>query len=211
LSGKIKCKIVNWDEIHRKCKTVAAKIEKSGYKPDMMIALARSGFVPGRILSDILGVTDLVGLKVEHWLDTTAHHKEKATLPYKIPLKVKGKKVLVVDDIVDTGKSMALSVDYIKSFDPEQLKVAVLQHITASQFIPDYYAVKIKSWTWFIYPWNLTEDLCNLMMKQIEADPNIYKNLGKASQKIKEKYGITVESKLLREIRATLKRRGKIK
>jgi len=207
---EMRCRIVTWDEIYRWCKNLVAKIEKSGYRPDTLIALARSGFVPGRIISDLLGITNLLGLKVEHWLDTTGQHRDEATIPYKVPFKLRGRKVLVVDDIVDTGKSMKVSVEYIKRFNPEELKVAVLQYITSSEFIPDYYAVKVRGWAWFVYPWNLTEDLCNLMERAIKTDPNICKNFREASRKFKEKYGLDVEPKTIKEVITTLEKRGRI-
>lgn len=186
------------------------KIEKAGYKPDTIIALARSGFVPGRILSDFMGVTNLVGLKVEHWLDTTGQHKEEAKIPYKVPFKIKEHKVLVIDDIVDTGKSMSVAVNYIKIFRPAQVKVAVMQYILTSEFIPDYYAVKIKEWTWFIYPWNIIEDLCNLAVRLIKAEPSLSKNLNKLDLKFKEKYELNIESQLMKVITSTLIKRAKI-
>ena len=206
---EMKCKLVSWDEVAQMCKVLASKIEADNYIPDTIIGLARSGFIPSRLLSDMLGVTDLVALKVEHWLDMTGKHKEEATIPYKIPFRIEGRKVLVVDDIVDTGKSMNISVEYLRQFKPAQLKTAVMQYITASEHVPDYYAVKVEDWTWFIYPWNLYEDLGNLSLRLLKVSGKPLK-AEEFKAGMLEKYGIDVDLELLREALVRLERRGKI-
>lgn len=164
---KINCQFVSWENVAEWSERLSKKVVESSYKPDTIIALARSGFIPGRLISDFLGISDLVCLKVEHWLDTTAEHKENATIPYKIPFKLEGKRVLVVDDIVDTGKSMEESVKYIKTFKPRDVRTAVMQYFDTSIHKPNYYSELIsgKNWAWFVYPWNVIEDLGNLIAK----------------------------------------------
>jgi hypoxanthine phosphoribosyltransferase len=206
----MKCRLVTWVEVHEMCKGLAEKIQKSNYKPETIIALARSGFVPGRLLSDMLGITDLVCLKVEHWLDMTGEHKDKATIPYRIPFKVEGRRVLVVDDIVDTGKSMTVSVDYLKHFKSSELKVAVMQYITASEYVPEYYAVKVDDWVWFIYPWNQVEDLSNLTVRLMKSHAGDEWTLRKINEGFKDKYGLEVGYDTLTEVASILERRGKL-
>jgi len=208
LAVEMKCKLVSWEEVVEMCKTLASKIEADGYIPDMIVGLARSGFVPSRLLSDLLAVTDLVALKVEHWLDTTGEHREEATIPYKTPFPLEGKRVLVVDDIVDTGKSMNISVDYLRQFNPSTLKTAVMQYITASEHKPDYYAMKIEGWTWFIYPWNLYEDLGNLSAKLLKAAGKPL-TLQELAEGFKEKFSVEVKLGLLEEALTRLQRMGK--
>ncbi len=208
MTVELKCKLVSWNEVVEMCKKLAAKIEADGYIPQTMVGLARSGFVPSRLLSDLLGVTDLVALKVEHWLDTTGEHREEASIPYKIPLPIEGKRVLVVDDIVDTGKSMNLSVQYLRRFKPAMLKTAVMQYITSSEHVPDYYAVKVEDWTWFVYPWNLYEDLGNLAIKLMKAAGKPL-SLQEFKEDFKEKFTLELDEKLLEEALARLQRRGK--
>jgi len=208
LAYELKCRLVSWDEVVGMCKTLASRIEADGYLPDTIVGLARSGFVPSRLLSDLLAVTDLVALKVEHWLDTTGEHREEATIPYRTPFKLEGKRVLVVDDIVDTGKSMKVSVEYLAQFKPSTLKTAVMQYITSSIHKPDYYAVKVEDWTWFIYPWNLYEDLGNLSLRLLKAAGKPL-SLGQLAEGFREKFNVEVEEDLLEEALTRLERRGK--
>ncbi|MCG2909440.1 MAG: phosphoribosyltransferase, partial [Stygiolobus sp.] len=95
---KIKVKVVTWDEVVEWSTKLAEMIKEDKFQPDVIIAIARGGLVPARILADVLGVMDVLAIKVEHWVETASHVPEaKIKYPYKVDLS--GKKVLIVDDI----------------------------------------------------------------------------------------------------------------
>jgi hypoxanthine phosphoribosyltransferase len=48
-------------------KTLALKIKKSGFKPDLTIGIVRGGLVPARVVCDFLLQKDLAAIKVDHW------------------------------------------------------------------------------------------------------------------------------------------------
>ena len=205
---KFECEVMSWEHFYRLAKEVANKIKSSGYVPDMVIGLARGGWCLARVLCDFIGVKDLVSLKVEHW-GITATPDGKAKLKYPFNIDLTGKKVLVVDDITDTGESMRISVDYVKTLNPSEVRTAALRHIEGSKFKPDYYAEKI-TWRWVIFPWNFVEDLCNLVEKvQSEVDKPSDTKLLKA--KLKEYFKVDVDEETVREILAELDRRKKLK
>ncbi|RLG98124.1 phosphoribosyltransferase [Candidatus Bathyarchaeota archaeon] len=205
---KFECEVMSWEHFYRLAKEVANKIKSSGYVPDMVIGLARGGWCLARVLCDFIGVKDLVSLKVEHW-GITATPDGKAKLKYPFNIDLTGKKVLVVDDITDTGESMRISVDYVKTLNPSEVRTAALRHIEGSKFKPDYYAEKI-TWRWVIFPWNFVEDLCNLVEKvQSEVDKPSDTKLLKA--KLKEYFKVDVDEETVREILAEVDRRKKLK
>ena len=205
---KFECEVMSWEHFYRLAKEVANKIKSSGYVPDMVIGLARGGWCLARVLCDFIGVKDLVSLKVEHW-GITATPDGKAKLKYPFNIDLTGKKVLVVDDITDTGESMRISVDYVKTLNPSEVRTAALRHIEGSKFKPDYYAENI-TWRWVIFPWNFVEDLCNLVEKvQSEVDKPSDTKLLKA--KLKEYFKVDVDEETVREILAELDRRRKLR
>lgn len=73
--------------------------------------------------------------------------------------------MLIVDDITDTGESMKLAYDYVKSLSPSEIRTSAMLHITRSNFKPDFYSEEVneEKWAWFIFPWNVYEDLDNLI------------------------------------------------
>lgn len=163
-----------------------------------MVGLARGGWVLSRVLCDFLEIKDLVSLKVEHW-GVTATPDGTAQIKYPFEIDLTGKKVIVVDDITDTGQSMKVATDYIKTMNPEEIKTATLMHIEGSEFIPDYYGDKVQ-WKWYIFPWNYTEDMCNIVPKLAEKTdtPSEIKEM------LKEYHGIKIEeaeiSRILDEV-----------
>jgi hypoxanthine phosphoribosyltransferase len=82
-------------------------------------------------------------------------------------IDLSGKKVLIVDDICDTGKSLIVAKEFVqKNWKPAEIRLATMQHIEpVAQITPDYYVDLVKDWTWYMYPWNYVEDMVNLVKK----------------------------------------------
>ena len=209
MEGDFNCELVSWEHVHTLSKVVAKNVRKSRFQPDMIIGLSRGGLVPSRNLADFLGVKDLISIKVEHW-GVTATKDGKAELKYPIKIDLKGKKVLIVDDITDTGDSMKLAKDYVKSLGPAEIKTTALIHINHSKFVPDFYAEEIDKdkWTWFIFPWCFVEDLVSLIDKLIENDNN--KDLPSIKKDLEKRFKINVEDEALINVLEELEHRKMI-
>ena len=190
-SEGFKCNLLNWTDVFNLAKAAAKKIEDSGYRPDFIVALARGGLVPARTLSDLLGIKDVAAIKVEHW-GVTARPDKKAHIAHGINVDLSGRKVLIVDDITDTGESMRVAIDAVQKLNPAEIRTVALQHINGSKHVPDYYAEEIQTWTWMIYPWNFVEDLTNLLGKLLaKGEPLTTEEL---KDRILEHFGIDVSA-----------------
>jgi hypoxanthine phosphoribosyltransferase len=196
---------MNWNRFYALSREVARKIKLSGYKPDVIIGLARGGWILSRVLCDFLGVRDLFSVKVEHW-GITASPDGEARVKYPLSLDLSGRKVLVVDDITDTGESMKKAVEHVKALGPAEIRTAALRHIEGSKFIPDYYGEEIE-WRWVIFPWNYVEDMCNLIPKALVLEDGRV-DFESTKAKLKERFGISIDSDALEEICAECKSRG---
>lgn len=169
-----RCKLVSWEEISKWTFQVAKKIRNSRFHPSVVIGLTRGGWVPARLLCDHLKVKKLYAVKTEHW-GVTANPDGKALLTQELNISIQEDNVLVVDDITDTGESLMLAMAHLSIMHPRQLHSATLLHITHSKFEPDYYTVEVpkEKWTWFIFPWNLNEDLRTLTPKTIHRPSSV--------------------------------------
>ena len=192
---KVKTRLVTWDEIVSWSRKLAKKIKESGYKPSIVIAVARGGYIPARLLCDFLGIENLVSIQSQHWTEA-AKMAEKAIIKFEYKLDLKGMKALLVDDIVDTGESLLLAKKFIESeWKPSELRIAALQWISpVAKFKPDYYVIEVKEWTWFQYPWTRLEDVTQFLRRMLSEEGKTKKEwtYDEIVEKFKEWYGIDV-------------------
>ena len=201
-----KCYLVSWDEVSMLAKKLAFKIKNSGFKPDLVIGIARGGLVPARIVCDYLLQKDLSAIKVEHW-GIAAIALEKAEIKFPLPIDISGKKILIVDDVVDTGDTFIVTMDYIKGKNPLEVKSSVLHYKTCSTFVPDYWAEKQDEWKWVIYPWAVYEDLTGFI-ERVLIKPVTHEEIRKA---LKSNFDIRISKKDLVEMLDDMHAAGKIR
>ena len=161
----IRCYFVSWDKAYRLGRKIAHKIKASGFVPDIVIGVARGGLVPARIVCDFLHQKDLTSIKVEHWGIAVTHGTARIKFPLPEEMDISGKKILVVDDVADTGDSYHVIVNHIMEKSPADVRTAVLQYKTCSTFVPDYWGEKHDTWKWIIYPWALYEDMTGFIKR----------------------------------------------
>ncbi len=174
---------------------VARKIKKEKFKPDYIIGITRGGWIPSVLLSDELGIKNLLSIKIEHW-GITAQRDKKAHLVVPLNLDLEGKKILLVDDLTDTGESIQLALKHLKEKKVREVKVAALIHKAQSKFIPDFFAQRVEQWKWIILPWNINEDIKNLM-KKVSQKRLSAKEMKK---KLKEEFELEIEEKLMKRV-----------
>lgn len=210
---RVPVKLVSWDEVVEWARGLARRIKESGYRPTVIIAVARGGYVPARLLCDFLGVENLLSIQSQHWTEA-AKAAEKAVLkfPYKVDLR--GHKALLVDDIVDTGETLMLARDYVlREWRPDELRVAALQWISSvAKFKPDYYYLEVREWVWFQYPWTRLEDTMQFIKRMMEE---VAKEEGKrewsydeVKERFREWYGIDVGDEYYRDALEMLVEKG---
>ncbi len=205
MAEKIPCKILDWNDVYSLTEKVAAKVKKAKYQPDIVIGLARGGWFTARLLCDFLGVKELVSLKVEHW-GVTARPDGKAVIKYPFKLDLSDKKVLIVDDITDTGESMKVAADYVsQQLLPSAVRTAVLQNISkTSKYEADFVGAQV-AWNWYVYPWNFFEDMRNLVPKAFEEDEEL--TPGQIRDRCAKLYGFRLQNDRLLEVLADLRHR----
>jgi hypothetical protein len=201
-----RCELISFNEVLRLSKTLARKIKASGYMPDLIVAIGRGGYVPGRLVSDFLLFSDLTSMKIEHYT-RAADMLEETKIKFPIPENIAGKKILIVDDVTDTGETLKLAVDYVLSLNTTNVRTAVLQHKTCSAFTPDFYAQKILKWRWIIYPWARYEDLAGFAEKILRNRP-LY--LPQIIAEFKHRYELDLKESELLEILDDLTERGEL-
>jgi hypoxanthine phosphoribosyltransferase len=165
---QFRCQLITWDEALRMSRSLANMIDRSGYKPDIIVAIGRGGYVPARIVCDYLLFRDLTSIRIEHW-GVAATLEREAHIKFGLSTDISGLKVLLVDDITDTGDTLVAAMDYLSKQNPASVRTAVLQHKTCSTITPDFFAHRIIKWRWIIYPWAAFEDISGFI-KRVMGD-----------------------------------------
>lgn len=141
-----------WDDIERMCEQLGKKC--STFNPEILIGISRGGLVPVRILSDILDNKNIAIMKIEFY-KSIGQTKDFPTITQPLSTDVNKKNVLIVDDVADTGRSLAVAKEHIKGKKARDVKIAVLHYKPSSIVNPDYYIQKTTAW--IVYPWEKRE------------------------------------------------------
>ena len=160
--------LISWELFYDMARQLAFMIHNDNYQPDIIIAIARGGYTPARILSDYLGVMDMTSFKVKHYLST--EKEAVAIIQHPLAADVSGQKILLVDDVSDTGDTFEAAIDHINTCtNPTEIRSAVLHHKTVSKYKPDYYTREVTEWHWITYPWAIIEDMTAFIKKMDPA------------------------------------------
>jgi hypothetical protein len=150
---------LSWRDIEEQCKALASEIRKQGVDFDIIIALARGGWVPGRLLSDYLDNDELYTVRVKFY-EGVDKRRERPLILHPTQFTIRGKKVLLVDDIADTGESLLAAVEHLRERGAESIFVVTLVKKPRSKVTPDIYVEETSAWV--VFPWEVRETIRSL-------------------------------------------------
>ena len=162
LAFDINYEVPTWNQIYDLLLCQAQKIQNQNYRPDIIVGIARGGLVPARILADLLETPQLVFMQIEFYVDLN-QTKSEPTLKQPLTANVAGKKVLLVDDIADTGESLKLAQTHLQTQGTNQIKTATLYQKPQSKTTPDFYEKQTSNW--IVFPWDTKETLRKIIQK----------------------------------------------
>jgi hypothetical protein len=162
---------ISWDKLERDCMLLAIKLKDLSI--DRIVCISRGGLPWARVLSDLLKLP-VVHLAVESYADLKQTKKPIITeSPKDIPKK---EKWLVVDDISDTGDTLALVVSHLQNYRTKTIYTLTPYIKPKTKFIPDFYAESIDAWV--IFPYEIRETY--------EAFMKMYKTKNEAIKMLKK-------------------------
>ena len=157
--------VPSWDEIHFKLLKLSMMIRESGFMPDVIVGVARGGWIVARILSDLLNIGEIASLRIEFYKDVGSHIRSPI-ITQPVSVDVRGKYVLAADDVADTGSSLNSAVKHLFDSGAESVEVATIHVKPWSHFVPDFFVDETEAW--IIYPWESFEVIRSLSMRWFE-------------------------------------------
>lgn len=151
---------VSWSKLHKDTFRLAQKIEKSQEKVDLIIAIARGGLSIAHMLSDFLEL-HIATFTISSYKNL--RQSKEPEILYKLGNYLDDKKILLVDDVSDTGKTFIRGIKYLKELKAKQIKTASIYLKPQSIFIPDYYVAETDKW--IIFPYEIKETISAIKPK----------------------------------------------
>ena len=189
-------RIVSLQEVYRKSHELAQLIMKSSIGFDFVIAIARGGVLPARLICDFLNIHRLTSIQVKHY-QKGAKEMEEAEIIDPVRVDIKGNNVLLIDDVNDSGETLKAALDHVESREPELVKTAVLHEKSHTILETDFTGERLKKWKWLIYQWAATEDVLEFLNK----DDMLQESNEKARKHLIEKYDLDVDEQLFKQIK----------
>jgi len=149
LDGK---EVLTWGQLGDATRDLAQQVADSGFRPGVVIAVARGGLVAAGALTYALGIKLVDAINVEFYTDVAE------TLPDPILLSpmldtdaIVNQSILVVDDVADSGRTLHLVIKLLRGFGAD-VRSAVLYSKPGSVVRPDF------AWKhtdrWIVFPWS---------------------------------------------------------
>lgn len=163
------CSVVSWDEVHKLTHDIVDKIKKTDFEPSAVVGVSRGGWTPARNTADLLRIDNLTSMKIDHYQGTSK--TEDADIVFNVREEaIANERVLVVDDIVDTGKSLKRAREDVERRNVEQVRTSTVHELPSSDVTPDYVGNSLDEFVWVIYPWNVAEDLEELIENVVDDE-----------------------------------------
>ena len=164
--NSLEFEIPSWDQLYGLLLNLSEAVRKSGFEADLMVGVSRGGWIPARIMSDLLENPNLANVTAEFYVGV-AETRQEPSITQPVSASVDGKKVLVVDDLADTGKSLKIVNAHLKNQGASEVRIATIYYKPWSITVPDYYEKETRRW--IVFPWEQKETVKKIVEKFIGA------------------------------------------
>jgi uncharacterized protein len=155
--------VPTWNQTCEMLQSQAGKLRLNRWQPDIIVAVCRGGLVPARILADLTETTSVAALEIKYYVGIAQTGKEPELLQ-GLGQRLDGKKVLLVDDIADSGETLKLAQQHLEAQGAKEVKTATLYMKASSVTVPDFYE-KVTS-SWVVFPWDVKETIREITRKE---------------------------------------------
>lgn len=159
---------VSWGEYHMLIERLALKIHASGWEFDQILCLARGGMRPGDVLSRVfdkpLGIMSTSSYRAAG--GTLQGRLDMATY-ITLPQGELGGRVLLVDDLADTGVTLRAVVERLRGMPSiSELRSAVIWTKGISSYQPDYHVELLPTSPWIHQPFEVYDTMPPAVLKK---------------------------------------------
>jgi uncharacterized protein len=152
--------ILTWDRFGRATRELAQTIIDSDFRPDIVLAIARGGLTVAGALAYALGVKNCFAMNVEFYTNVDERLDVPVVLPPTLDVvDLRGLRVLIADDVADTGRTLELVQREVAGHVAEA-RSAVLYCKPRSLIVPEY--VWATTSLWINFPWSSSDPVVRI-------------------------------------------------
>lgn len=145
---------LSWEDIERAAKELGEKITASGFAPEYIVGITTGGLIPLGFLTKQLGIRNILTVSAQSYEKDT---QKELAVTYLPNVDLRGKTVLLVDEISDTGVTLRSIADTLrKKYAAKEVKSAVLV-VNGERCLsrPDFFVREEREWV--VFPWEREE------------------------------------------------------
>jgi hypoxanthine phosphoribosyltransferase len=117
-------------------------------RPEMVVAIGRGGWSWAKEVADWINVLEIGTLQMVHYKGIGQRLKRPIVLQ-TLPVEIMGKNILALDDVVETGKTMAGAKEFLELMGAKRVTTATLYLKPMSKFKPDFFGKRTDAWIIF--------------------------------------------------------------
>jgi uncharacterized protein len=156
---------MSWDDLGRGARELAQMVADDGWRPDIVLGIARGGLLVAGAIGYALGVKNTFTMNVEFYTGVD----ERLDVPMILPpvpdlVDFADFKVLIADDVADTGATLELVKDFC-SGKVAEVRCAVLYEKPRSTVRCEY--VWRRTERWITFPWSAEEPVLQALSERV--------------------------------------------
>ncbi|MEJ1231263.1 MAG: phosphoribosyltransferase family protein [Galbitalea sp.] len=145
--------VLGWLEFGEAARYLAVDVLESGFVPDFVVAIARGGLLLAGALAYALGIKNCGSLNVEFYTGVGTRLPRPVVLPPLLDeASLRGKRVLLADDVSDSGRTLALVVDLLQTAGAD-VRSVVLYAKPGTVHEPHF--TWRRTSRWILFPWSV--------------------------------------------------------
>lgn len=147
----------SWDEMNHLTFQVSKKLKKESNNFDRIVTLAKGGWPMTRSLIDFSGIPEIASIGIKFYSGVNQRF-DKPVIYQDIPVSVENEKILLFDDVADTGESLIFTKKLLEDRGAKEVKTATIFYKPHSQLKPDFFGEETTAWIVFPFePFEMIE------------------------------------------------------
>jgi uncharacterized protein len=143
----------SWQEFGDASRELAQQVADSGFDPELVVAIARGGMLLAGSIAYALGVKSCGAMNVEFYTGVGTRLPEPIILPPMLDREhLQGKRVLLVDDVSDSGRTLAMVIQLLEASGAE-VRTVVLY--TKPNTVQEAHYTWRRTGKWINFPWSV--------------------------------------------------------